>query len=64
MDLDDLLPGEVGWVCACGSPDSHPLVKGAWNAAEDDCTSRLPAFRMRPEQVARRIVLTVEPAAA
>lgn len=64
MNLDGLLPGEVGWVCACGAPDQHPLVKGAWNVAGDDCTVRLPVFRMRADQVADRFQLTVEPAAA
>jgi len=57
--LADLQPGEVGWVCDCGAADPHPLVKGAWNAGEDVCGRRLPAFRMRPEQVGERVSVDV-----
>jgi len=63
IDLDGLLPGEVGWVCACDDPEGHPLIKGAWHAAHDECPKRMPAFRMRAEQVNERVRLAVEPAA-
>ena len=58
-ELADLQPGEVGWVCRCGAELPHPLVKGAWNVAEDACPKRLPAFRMKPEQVAERVSVDV-----
>ncbi len=62
LDLDGLLPGEVGWVCACGA--AHALVKGAWNVAEDVCEKRLPAFRMHPAHTGEKIQLIADLAAA
>lgn len=59
LNLDGLLPGEVGWVCACDAEVPHPLVKGAWNVAADVCGKRLPAFRLH-EQLSERIPLAVE----
>lgn len=51
LNLDGLLPGEVGWVCVCDAEIAHPLIKGAWNSAEDECEKRLPAFRMHADPV-------------